>query len=77
MKINQCLQIPVADQAVVTCRLVEPDWSDDPDFLDFIESISLSGEEMAAFISRPDLSISEIRRLVAAQGMAGAARLRL
>ena len=67
------VQAPVAERARVKALEVErTQLSDDcdvldfmesdPDFLDFIESISLSEQEMAEFISSPDLSIVELRR---------------
>ena len=64
MKIHHHLQTPVADRATVKWLPLKDHSSeeDNRDFLDFIESISLSSEEMAAFIGAPDSSIAEIRR---------------
>ena len=72
MKDFEHLPPPAADSAVVKCIEVECRLTDgrdvldfiesDPDFRDFIESIALTEEELAALVSTPDLSIAEIRR---------------
>ena len=38
---------------------------DDPDFDDFVEGISLSHDELAAFVAEPELSVPEVKRLFA------------
>ena len=43
------------------------DFEDDPEFLDFIESISVTKEELAAIVSRPRETIPEIRQNIRAK----------
>ena len=45
----------------------DPDEEFDREYRDFIESITLSDEEFAAFLAMPESSVPEIKRLFAAR----------
>jgi len=67
MELSQETHIAVARRIELkSIRLrSDPDKESDREFADFIESISLSGEEMAAFLATPALSVPEVKRLFA------------
>ena len=64
MELSQETHIAVARRIAIRLRS-DPDKESDREFADFIESISLSGEEMAAFLATPALSVPEVKRLFA------------
>ena len=55
----------VADRIALDPGPIYPNQEDDPEFLDFLQSITLSHEELLVFLARPDLSAAEVRQLVA------------
>lgn len=55
----------VTDRIALDPGPIYPDQDDDPEFLDFMQSITLSHEELLVFLARPDLSIAEVRQLFA------------
>ena len=68
MKIYQQSRTAVADRIALKLFGSENDSSeqDVAETQEFIEGISLSGEEFVAFVATPELSIPEVRRLFAA-----------
>jgi len=57
-----------AGQLEIEC-LPTADWDEELDqmFQDFIESISLSREELAALVAMPEASVSDVRQMFAAR----------
>ena len=43
--------------------MLSPYVEDDPEFRGFIESVTLSAEELAAFVACPELTISDVKTL--------------
>lgn len=54
-----------AERIALESGPIYPDDHEDQDFRDFVESISLTQEELVVFLARPELSIAEVRHLFA------------
>ena len=62
MKMSHQARTPVADRAAVELFQANSNEEDDHDFLDVMESFSLSREELEAFVAMPELTLAQARR---------------